>query len=71
MTALRRRHRNRSCFHGRCELRIVINVGPAVEALNVFARHVRVCAEKIVRPARALQRFADTMAGNGHLWANR
>jgi hypothetical protein len=27
--------------------------------------------EKVRSPGRARRRYADTMAGNGHLWKNR
>jgi hypothetical protein len=69
MSALRKRHRSRRCFYGRRELRVVIRLDTG--EFESFMRRIFVSREKAVRPARARQRFADTMAGNGHLWAKR
>jgi hypothetical protein len=69
MSALRICHKNRSCFHGRRELRVVIRLDTG--EFESSMRRIFVSTEKTVRPARARQRFADTMAGNGHLWAKR
>jgi hypothetical protein len=69
MSALRKRHRSRRCFYGWREVRVVFRVD--AQEFVVAMRRVVIAAEKVYRPARARQRFADTMAGNGHLWAKR